>query len=141
MCTASNEIRHPTSFISITSVACRQISRLLAGICAESSPQDARRSVIFNDLIFADGKQLGCARLAQCPSYAMANREHPHRWPPFIDLINDPTDVRLLAVEQVPQDRGPRELQTQRGMPCLRRIPSKTSLAGRVRPWATSSSP
>jgi len=33
----------------------------------------------------------------------MANREHPHCWPPFIDLINDPIDVRLLAVKQVPQ--------------------------------------
>jgi hypothetical protein len=39
------------------------------------------------------------------------------------------------------QDRGPRDRQTQCDMPCLRRIPSNTSLVGRVRPWATSSSP
>jgi hypothetical protein len=31
--------------------------------------------------------------------------------------------------------------KTQSDMPCLRRMSSNTSLAGRVRPWATSSSP
>ena len=124
--------------------------------------------------------------LAPC---AVANGKHPHGLQLLIDFIDDPINVRLLAVKQVPplsfppscfrgnraalgkrsdriyrlptrctteqqhatpwrsfpykgfQGREPRERQTQRGMSCLRRISSNTSLAGRVRLWATSSSP
>jgi len=126
----------------------------------------------------------------ELPPGAVPNREHPDRLSAIINLIYDPINVRLLAVEQVPQfpsqlssfrsysttigidrkrvippppalgtterpsgirqhsfphkglqDRGSRDQQTQCDMPCLRRTSSNTSLAGRVRPWATSSSP
>ena len=49
--------------------------------------------------------------------------------------------LRLLFLHKELRDRGSRDRQTQRDMPCLRRILSNASLAGRVRPWATSSSP
>ena len=102
------------------------------------------------------------------PPGAVSDVEHAHRLPPFIYFINDPIDMRLIAVKQVPQipppptrctsarrhvtpqrsfpykefqGRGTRERQTQRGMSCLRRMSSNTSPAGRVRPWTTSSRP
>jgi hypothetical protein len=34
---------------------------------------------------------------------AVANGQHPHRLPLFIEFIDDAIDVRLLAVEQLPQ--------------------------------------
>jgi hypothetical protein len=33
----------------------------------------------------------------------MSDVEHPHRLPPFIDFIDNPIDVRFLAVKQVSQ--------------------------------------
>lgn len=35
----------------------------------------------------------------ELPPRAMANREHPHRLPPFVDFIDDPVDVGLVAVK------------------------------------------
>ena len=39
----------------------------------------------------------------ELPPCAVSNREHPDRLSTLIDLIYDPIDVRLLAVEQVAQ--------------------------------------
>jgi hypothetical protein len=39
----------------------------------------------------------------ELPPCTVADVEHQHRLPLFFDFIDDPVDVRLLAVEQVPQ--------------------------------------
>ena len=43
--------------------------------------------------------EIGRLNLSSC---AVANGEHQHRLAAFIDFINDPIDVRLLAIKQVP---------------------------------------
>jgi hypothetical protein len=37
------------------------------------------------------------------PPGAVSDVEHPHRLPPFFCFINDPIDMRFIAVKQVPQ--------------------------------------
>ena len=39
----------------------------------------------------------------ELPPSAVAHGEHPHCLPTFIEFIDDTIDIRLLAVEQVPQ--------------------------------------
>ena len=39
----------------------------------------------------------------ELPPGAVANREYPHCLPTFVEFIDDTVDVRLFAVEQVPQ--------------------------------------
>ena len=44
-------------------------------------------------------REIGRHELSPC---AVADGEHQHGLPAFIDLINDPIDVRFLAIKQVP---------------------------------------
>ena len=39
----------------------------------------------------------------QVPPSAVADGEQPHGLPTFIEFIDDTVDIRLLAVEQLPQ--------------------------------------
>jgi hypothetical protein len=54
--------------------------------------------------LFWDDSRLLCeiGRLDLPPS-AMANGKHPHRLPPFFYFIDNPINVRLLTVKQMPQ--------------------------------------
>ena|SRR5208282_5260495 len=45
--------------------------------------------------------RLGEVGRLHLPSCAVADVEHQHRLAAFIDFINDPIDVRLLAIKQV----------------------------------------
>jgi hypothetical protein len=64
----------------------------------------AKEEIAFEDIGGGDrGARLHEIGGLELPPCTVADREHPHRLPLFIDFIENPVDVRLLAVEQVPQ--------------------------------------
>jgi hypothetical protein len=74
----------------------RAAASLTISLTPLSNEEAQKHSCVFLLALFEVGR-------FNLPPGAVSDVDHPHRLPPFIYFINDPIDMRLIAVKQVPQ--------------------------------------